>query len=295
MMFDWNDLRAFLAVAEAGSTLAAARALRVSQTTVARRIAALEAAIGLTLFEKRQAGYALTPIGQALVEAAREVASAAGRFADAASGAARDVSGAVRITTLEIYAVTILPPILRDLHDAHPGIQIELDMSEEPRDLAAGAADIALRNAAAPDGPGLVRRKVADDPWTLYCSRAFADAHGVPRSRDQLAQHPIVGGGGDKVWRAYRAWLQRHDLEGAVAMHQGSVIGLLAAVRSGIGLAILPSFVADRDPDLIRCLPPREGDPAAMWLLTHERLRHVPRIRTVLDFLGERLTRLAKA
>src|SRR3546814_252239 len=79
-----------------------------------------------------------------------------------------------------------------------------------------------------------------------------------------------------------------------VAIHHGTVTGMLAAVRSGFGLAVLPSFIADRDPDLVRCLPPLEGDPASLWLLTHERLRHTPRVRVVMAFLGERLTRLAR-
>ncbi|HEX8443090.1 MAG TPA: LysR family transcriptional regulator [Allosphingosinicella sp.] len=145
-MFDWNDLRAFLAVAETGSTLAAGRALRVSQTTVARRIAALEQALGLVLFERRQAGYLLTPGGEALLPRAEAVKAAAGVFADAVSGQARESGGTVRLTTHDIYTLTILPPILRGLHEAHPGIRIELDSSEQIRDLASGFADVALRS-----------------------------------------------------------------------------------------------------------------------------------------------------
>lgn len=293
-MFDWNDLRYFLAVAETGSTLAAGRALRVSQTTVARRVATLEQALGLKLFERRQAGYAATPAGEALLMKAQEVRAAAEAFAATSSAQAREASGTVRLTTLEIYAVTILAPVLRDLHEAHPAIRIELDTTEEPRDLASGGADVALRGGPAPTGGGLVGRRIAPDPWTLYCSREYAETHGVPRNRAELARHPLIGGGGDKVWHLYQAWLRRHDLEGSVAIHQGSVTAMLAAVRSGFGLAVLPGFIADRDPDLVRCLPPVEGDPAALWLLTHERLRHTPRVRVVMDFLADRLTRLAR-
>lgn len=293
-MFDWNDLRSFLAVARTGSTLAAGRTRRVSQTTVARRINALEAALGLTLFERRQAGYALTPTGEALLEQAQAVEAAVTRFGDAAGAQAREVSGTVKLTTQEIYVVTILSPILRDLHAAHPAIHIELDTSEERRDLAAGVADIALRSSVSPTGGGLVGRRIAPDPWTLYCSRGYAEAHGVPRNGPELRGHPIIGGGGGGVGPAYEAWLRRHHLEDAVAIRQASVTGLLAAVRSGFGLAALPSFIADHDPDLIRCFPPAENDKVALWLLTHERVRHVPRVRVVLDFLHERLTRLAK-
>lgn len=293
-MFDWNDLRSFLAVARTGSTLAAGRALRVSQTTVARRINALEGALGLTLFERRQAGYALTPTGEALLDQAEAVEAAVTGFGDVAGAQAREVSGTVKLTTQEIHVLTVLSPILRDLHVAHPAIHIELDTSEQVRDLAAGAADIALRSMASPTGGGLVGRRIAPDPWTVYCSRAYADAHGVPQSNGELRNHPLIGGGGANVGPYYEAWLRRHQLEDAVAIRQASVTGLLAAVRSGIGLAALPSFIADNDPDLIRCLPPSPHDKVELWLLTHERLRHEPRVRVVLDFLHERLTRLAK-
>ncbi|HEY0411733.1 MAG TPA: LysR family transcriptional regulator [Allosphingosinicella sp.] len=293
-MFDWNDLRAFLAVAETGSTLAAGRALRVSQTTAARRVAALEAALGLTLFERRQAGYALTPAGEALVQSARGVESAAEGFAEAAASLSREASGTVRLTTLEIYAATILPPVLRELHEAHPQILIELDTSEEQRDLAAGAADIALRSSASPSGGGLVGRRIAADPWTLYCSRAYAGEHPQPHTRDDLRAHPFIGGGGKGLWRRYRAWLQRLGLEEAVAMQHDTATGMLASVRAGFGIAVLPSFFAERDPELVRCVAPVAGDETALWLLVHERRRHTPRVRIVMDFLAARLTRMAR-
>lgn len=290
MMYDWNDLKAFLAVAETGSTLSAAQTLRVSQTTVARRVAALEAAIGLSLFERRQAGYALTPVGEAMLASAAAVRDAADRFGDAAGARSRDAGGTVSLTTMEIFAVTILPPILRDLRAAHPGIHIHLDTSDEPRDLAAGAADIAIRSSKQPTGAGLVGRRIADNPWTLYCSRDYADRHGIPHSREELAAHPFIGGGGG-VWEPYRAWLRQYGLEASVVMQYDSGAGLLAGVRSGMGLTILPAFLADREPDLIRCTPPRSEDKTSLWLLTHERLRHVPRVRLVLDFLAAALTK----
>lgn len=292
-MFDWNDLKFFIAVAEAGSTLSAAQAMRVSQTTVARRIAALERATGVTLFERRQAGYALTPPGEAMLASAIAVRDAADRFGEAAEARSRDVGGTVSLTTMEIFAVTVLPPVLRDLRAAHPEIHIRLDSSDEARDLAGGAADIALRSSKQPSGAGLVGRRIADNPWTLYCSRDYADLHGIPHGRDELAVHPFIGGGGS-VWEPYQAWLRQYALEEAVVMQYDTASGLLAGVRSGMGLTILPAFLADREPDLIRCIPPRSEDTTGLWLLTHERLRHVPRVRLVLDFLASALTRLAR-
>ena len=292
-MYDWNDLKAFLAVAETGSTLSAAQTLRVSQTTVARRIAALEEATGLNLFERRQAGYALTPVGEAMLASAIAVRDAADRFGEAAGAKSRDAGGTVSVSTMEIFAVTVLPPILRDLRAAHPGIHIHLDTSDEPRDLAAGAADIAIRSSKQPSGAGLVGRRIADNPWTVYCSRDYADLHGIPHSREQLAAHPFIGGGG-YVWEPYQAWLKQYRLEESVVMQYDSASGLLAGVRSGMGLTILPAFLADREADLIRCIPPKREDTTGLWLLTHERLRHVPRVRLVLDFLAAELTKLGR-
>lgn len=291
-MFDWNDLRHFLAVAREGSTLAAARSLRVSQTTVARRIAALERALGVTLFEKRQAGYSLTPAGEELLGRAEQVETFAGRFADAASAQSRDTRGTVRVTTEEVYAITLLAQILPALHEAHPEIMIDLDTSQQVRDLGAGEADISLRNANSDQQPaGLVGRQLCVDEWTLYCSRSYAARHGVPTNVAEMRNHPFIGGGGGNLWIHYQAWLRELRLESQVAMHHATSGGLLSGVRSGFGIAVLPCIVADADPDLVRCVPPRSGHGRTLWLLTHERCRHTPRVRAVIDFLYDRLSK----
>lgn len=288
-MFDWNDLRFFLAVAKTGSTLGAGRVLRVSQTTAARRVAALEQALGLTLFDRRQAGYVLTPNGESLLATAHDVEDKATAFDEASAARRREAGGVVRVTTSEIYAMTLLAPIIRDLHEEHPGIFIELDTTDALRDLERGAADIALRVAERLTGGGLVARRLFDDAWTVYCSLDYAKAHGRPTRRSELVGHPMIGGGEEGVWRIYQIWLRENGLEDAVVFHHGSSTGLLSAVRSGLGLAVLPCSVADTVPDLVRCLPPMRETKRGVWLLTHERLRHTPRIRTVLDFLAERL------
>lgn len=290
-MLDWDDLRYFLAVAREGSTLAAGRSLRTSQTTVARRIAALEQALGVTLFEKRQAGYAPTPAGEELLARAEQVELAANRFAEAASAHARDLSGAVKLTMEEIFAVTLVAPLLTDLRHAHPEIHIELDTSRDLLDLGAGEADIALRSTSKPQPAGIVGRRLIRDDWTLYCSRDYARENGVPETLEELRTHPIVGGGGGNLWRAYSAWIKELGLEDQVAMHQSSSTGLLAGVRSGFGIGVLPCIVADADPELVRCMPPRTDHGRILWLATHERVRHTPRVRAVIDFLYERLSR----
>jgi DNA-binding transcriptional LysR family regulator len=181
--------------------------------------------------------------------------------------------------------------MLRELHEQHPEIVIELDTQQELLDLGDGQADIALRSTGQDQSAGLVGRRLCIDDWTLYCSREYAATHGVPRTRADLKQHAIIGGGGGKLWLHYEAWLRSLGLEDQVAMHHATSTGLLSGVRSGFGLAVLPCIVADADPDLIRCIPPRDDHQRSMWLLTHDRVRNMPRVRTVIDFLYERLSR----
>jgi DNA-binding transcriptional LysR family regulator len=290
-MLDWNDLRYFIGVAREGSTLAAGRLLGVSQTTVARRIAALESSLGFPLFDKRQAGYVLTPAGEELLDDAKQVEEAANGFADAAEAHVRDLSGTVRITTEEVYATGLIAPLLRDLRRLHPEILIEVDTGSDLRDLAAGEADIALRSTSSEQGAGIVGRKICVDDWTLYCSREYAEREGTPDSIEKLRNHPIVGGGGAKLWQHYKPYLESLGLEGQVAMHHATSTGLLTAIRSGFGIAVLPCVVADADPELVRCIEPRPGHGRILWLVTHERLRRTPRVRAVIDFIFDRLRR----
>jgi DNA-binding transcriptional LysR family regulator len=288
-MFDWNDLRYFLAVARKGSTLAAGRELSVSQTTVARRIAALEEALGVSLFDRRPAGYALTPDGGTLLPKAEAVEVAARGFGDSAAAEVRELRGTVRLSTEEIFSVTLLAPMLRELRELHPEIVIDLDASVDVRDLGSGEADVALRSISRPPPAGVVGRRLCEDNWSFYCSRDYASRNGVPKSFRELKKHELIGGGGGNLWRVYSAFLEKIGLSDQVAMHQASSTGLLAAVRSGFGIAVLPCLVADDDPDLIQCMPPNNKHDRVMWVLTHERVRHSPRVRIVTDFLYERL------
>ena len=231
----------------------------------------------------------MTPAGEDLLNRARSVETAASGFALAAAAQARDISGTVRLTAGEIFANTLLGPTLRDLHETYPEILIELDTSRETLDMGKGEADIALRSTSEPQPAGTVGRRLWNDDWTLYCSRDYAARHGVPKTVEALKCHTLIGGGGGYLWRAYEAWIHELGLDAQVAIHHGSSSGLLSAIRSGFGIAVLPCIVADDDPDLIRCLSPLRGHNRVMWLLTHERVRHAPRVRTVIDFLYERL------
>jgi len=286
---DWNDLRYFLAVAREGSTLRAGRALRTSQTTVARRIAALEEALGVALFDKRQAGYVITRAGEQLLSLAGQVETSAHSFFDAASAHARDTGGTVKLSMEEIFATSLIAPWLRELHELHPEIQIELDTSAGIRDLGAGEADVALRSTSKPQPSGTVGRRICDDDWTFYCSREYGEKHGVPQTVAELAEHPLIGGGGGNLSRHYEAYLDAIGLLDRVIMRPDTSTGLLSAVRAGVGVAVLPCIVAEKDPGFVRCLVPRGGHGRELWLVTHERVRRTPQVRSVIDFLYPRL------
>src|SRR4029453_4241746 len=153
-----------------------------------------------------------------------------------------------------------------------------------------GEADVALRSAYGDLGSGVVGRRLGPDDWTLYCGRGYAAQRGVPAPRAQLKNHAFIGGGGPKLWRAYSAWLHDLGLDDRVIMHHASAMGMMSAIRSGLGIAVLPCIVADADPDLVQCVPPKDGHERSMWLGAQHRARRSPRVGAVIDFLYERLT-----
>lgn len=285
---DWNDWRHFLAVARAGSTLTAARELRVSQTTVARRIAALEEVLGIALFERRPAGYALTADAVALVPQAEAVEQAAMALEQRALAQGREASGSVRFTSEDIFVIGLLAPHLAEFQQRFPAVRLGFDSSPGVRDLGAGEADVALRSSSKEQPAGVVGRPICRDDWTLYCSRDYAARHGVPHSLEDLHQHAIIGGGGGNLAVEYGEWIAAAGLTDRVTMEQGSATGLLAAVRSGLGIAALPTILADAEPDFIQCAPPPR-EKRHLWLLTHERVRHNPAVRAVIDFFYDKL------
>lgn len=293
-MLDWNDLRYMMAVAEHGSTLAAGNVLKVSQTTVARRISALEEALGASLFYRQQSGYRPTALCLALLEPTRSIAEQVDMIGAIAQAFKRQLSQTVRVTASELYGVTLLPPILQALRSAHPDIHVELDMSDERRDLATGAADVAVRIGPMPNDAGLKIRRVAHDRWAVYCSMDYGREHGIPTNMDAMKNRPFIGGGGPAVWKIYSEWLIAAGLKDAVTIHFNSALGLLAAVRSGAGLSVLPTIIAENQPDLVRCLPPSQ-DVRPIWIATHERSQDDAAVRTVSQFLGDALQRLPGA
>jgi DNA-binding transcriptional LysR family regulator len=287
-MFDWGDLRHFLAVARSGSTLAAAKLLCVNQTTVARRIATLEQALGERLFDRAAGGYRLTEVGAAMVQNAERVETEVEAFSRVIVQRSRKLSGVIRVTTNEVLADMLLTPWLGEFTERFSVVQVETIITERRLDLERGEADIAIRAAQTPiSGDGLVARRLARGKWGVYCSRSYAAEHGMPQSPAQLVDHPIVAGMG-MVADMEPDFMNRARAEGAVIRSaSSSLVAVASAIRSGIGIGGLPCILGGLDPQLQRCFLYDESDYDLM-LITREEIRGLPHVRAFNDFIASR-------
>lgn len=287
MSWDWNDLRCFLAVARAGSTLAASRALGVSQSTVARRIEALEYALGATLFERLPSGYRLTGAGRTAVEGAERVEREAQAFAAAFPTAGRRASGPLRVATNDILAQAFVGPALTTLRRTQPDIAVELLVGDAFLDLLRGEADLALRAGTMPDDPGLIRQKMPTMPWGVYASRAYRDEHGAPADKAALSAYAVVLGRDGAARIPAVAWFGAVALQGRVT-RANTLAGLLGAVKTGLGVSILPRPIGDGDPDLALCFAAEPEFEDNIWLAYPAALRGEPRVRKLADAIAQR-------
>lgn len=288
-MYDWSDVKFFLAVARAGSTLAAARVLRVNQTTVVRRIEALEAALKTQLFVRNQDGYRLSEAGAALLAQAERVATEAETLEQLAAQRGRTLSGAIRVTTMENLASRILTPVLPEFMDLYPEIKVEVICADHRLDLARGDADIAIRAGNMPTEPGIVVRKLADDPWAVYCSPTYAAKHDVPKCPDDLNSHWVIGSEGHISKLTPYVWLAKAAPRARVRSVCNSIVNALAAIRAGHGVGPLPQIVVSgAETDLIECfaLPQLES---GFYLATREDMKDLPRIRAFSEFIVARM------
>ena len=281
-MFDWNDLKHFLAVARHGSTIAAGKALGISQSTVHRRLSELEKRLGRPLVTRHTSGYRLTEYGEALRPHAEHIEAAIIEMERHVTGAARDVSGIIRVTCPEPI-VHRLAPLIERFHALHPKLQIEFVMSDRYLDLLKGDADVAFRSGDTDDE--LVGRKIADSIWAVYASRGYLERHGKPERVEDLSRHPLVSF--DEAMRNHRVvkWLNAVAPGATLAARNNSVLGLVYAVKSGVGVGPLPTANADSEPDLVRVLGPIPELARSWRLLTHPDLRRTPRIAAFFDFV----------
>lgn len=288
VVFDWNDLKYFLAVARAGSTLGGASALKLSQTTAARRIAALEAALGARLFERNRAGYRLTETGQELLVHAERVEQEVIELQHVMEQRARRLTGAVRVATNEPLANLLVVPALRTFQARHPDVRVEVLIDDRVVNLAGGEADVALRGAYTPGKGDLVGRRLADLPWSVYASADYVARRGAPDRAEAVARHAVIGGAGLVARMPGPEWLEKQTQE-PVTTRSDSVTNLLAATRAGLGLAALPSVLADAYDDLVVCFRLPEAFTAALWLLTRAALKDDPCVRAINDSIADQV------
>lgn len=281
-MFDWNDLTYFLAVARRGSTIAAGKALGLSQSTVHRRLSDLERRLGHKLVTRHTTGYRLTAFGEALVPYAEHVEAAIKALERHVGDVAHDAAGVIRVTCPEpiVYRMTTL---IDRFHAQHPKLRVEFVTSDRYLDLSKGEADVAFRSGDTDDE--LVGRKIADSIWAVYASGAYIERHGKPERVEDLSRHALVCFDESLSQHRISKWLAEVAPGATIAARNNSVLGLVYAVKSGVGVGPLPTAIADDQEELVRVLGPI-AELARSWrLLTHPDLRRTPRVAAFFDFI----------
>lgn len=285
-MFDWSDLKYLLAVAHHGSTLGAARALNVNQSTVQRRLLELEDRLALRLVERLPTGYRLTAAGSAVLPAAEAVASAIKVFEQQASEAAH--AGVLRLTCPEPIAIRLTRSGLLDrFHALKPGIRIEFVLADRYVDLSKGEADVAFRSGDT--DADLVGRKIADSIWAVYASHDYVTRHGAPASIAELQEHSLIGFDQSLSQHRLSSWLREVAPHANYVARSNSVLGLVSAAKSGVGIAALPIALGDGEPDLVRVLEPVSQLTRPWRLLVHPDARHLPRVEAFFDFVASEI------
>lgn len=285
----WELYASFLATLRAGSLSGAARTLGLTQPTIGRHIAELEAALGTILFTRSAQGLQPTDTARELEPCAETMASSAAALLRIASGSSQDVRGAIRISASEVIGVEVLPPMLTALRHEHPALALELVVSNEVSDLLRRDVDIAVRNVR-PTQAGLVARKIGAVPLGLHAHASYLEARGKPASLEFLRQHALIGF--DQELAAVRA-LQAKGMtltREAFALRTDNHLAHLAAIRSGFGIGVCQVPIARRDPALVHLLPRQFDFDLEIWLVMHEDLRGTRRMRVVFDHLGTALS-----
>jgi DNA-binding transcriptional LysR family regulator len=284
-MFDWNDLRHFLAVARQGSTIAAAKLLGVNQSTVHRRIAELERQLGRRIFERLAGGYRLTRLGEELLPFAERVEAAVSNLTRHVASSDTDLAGTIRVTCPETAGYRLMKsPLLDTFHVLHPGLRVELIMVDQVLDLSKGEADIAFRTAA-PQDNALVARKITEVPWAVFASRSYLERHGAPKTLKDIDKHDIIKFDGAIADHTAARWMRAIAPRARVAAHCTSVPAVVLAVKSGAGLSPLPVIAVQREPDLVQLFEPVPELRLPFYLIIHRDMRRTPRVRAFCDFV----------
>jgi DNA-binding transcriptional LysR family regulator len=290
-MIPWDDLHTFLVIQRHGSLSAAARALHVNQTTMARRLAAFQDRIGAQLLQRTPTGFILTPAGERVLAHAEQMEAEALTIERAVTGEDVRLQGLVRITTVETFGARIVTPLLHGLHERYPGIMIELIAESRALSLSRREADIALRLGVFAQHETVVSR-VGNMAFAVYASRSYLDRSGMPDWERGAQGHTLITLQDDLALLPEARWFSDLAKSAMTALQSNSRDAHLQAALSGCGLACLPRYLGDAA-DLIRLNVPKPPPVREIWMGVHKDTRHVPRIRAVMDELSGGIKMLA--
>lgn len=285
-MLEWDDLRYVHAVGGAGTLAGAAERLGVHASTVFRRLGQIESRLGVRLFDRHRDGFSLTPAGEEALALAERMATEVEALERRLAGRDARPSGVVRLTTTDTLLLGMLGPVLSAFRAEHPEIRLALVSGNPFLSLSRRDADVALRPTADPDVT-LVGRRVAEVATAVYASHGYLELAGVGTP---LQEQRWIAPDDSLAHLASARWLRREFPGVDPVVQCNSVAAMHAIARGGAGLAPLPCFLGDPDPELERVTLPLPELAVGLWLLTHRDLRRVARIRALLDFLRSELS-----
>jgi DNA-binding transcriptional LysR family regulator len=290
MSFSWDDLRFVLAVARSGTLAAAASSLGVNHSTMFRRLNALESEIGSKLFERLGGDYRATPAGQRMIEAAERMETEALTLDRELSGHDTRLSGQLRVTCSETMAYKGLTSLIAQFRKIHPGIEIDLMVENRVIDMARREADVALR-ATRPSQGDLFGRKVADVHWGLFASPGYLKANGTPKTLSDLASHAVIGWPEVSTQTKAGAWLAKNVPPQAIGFRVSGFVHQCIAARDGLGLALLPVYLATGEKNLVPVFGRLKELVTEMWMVTHRSLKDTARVRAFMEQVGDGVKR----
>jgi len=285
---NWDDLRFVLAIAEAGSLTRATRVVGASQPTVSRRLAALEEALEVKLFERRQEGYRLTKAGERLRAHAQRMEVEARQIERDLGAADEAVEGRVVLAATEDFAIACITPMLGRFHCRYPRLAFDMVVSYDAIDLMRREADFAVR-IGDPRSDRLESLHVGKLHFGIYGSADYLARNGEPRHLEDLASHAVIGSIGRISEFMQTRLFQRHASEATVAITSDNLMSQLAALRAGFGLLAMPSYLTWHAPEARRVLADQFDPSLDVWLLTHKDIVRTGRIRALSKFLAEEI------
>jgi len=283
-MYDWNDLKYFLALSRQGKLVRAAVRLQVDHTTVSRRIAALEKQLDVRLFDKSPNGYQLTDAGLRLLPLAEQIETRSNRLYREIAGKDARLSGTVRVATPEALGSQVIARHITEFKQQHPDIEIELVAETRRMSLSKREADIAI-SFSRPDSGRLIAWKLCDYRLRLFASRDYLAGYPSITSIDDLEQHDFVSYIEDLIEMPELRFFDNTIKNAHVVFRSTNVSAQFNAILEGLGLGLVHCFMAQRENRLQVVLPGQVSVERTYWLLVHEDLRHVARVDAVCQFL----------